>query len=313
MYDVIIIGAGAAGLTAAIYARRRLLKTLVISLDIGGQTLLTENIENYPGYTGKSGPRLMKIMEEQARSFGAEIKIGKVDKVERANDNFKVLTSSGESYETKSVIVAAGKVPRTLGVPGESKFIGRGVSTCVTCDAPLFKGKVVAVVGGGNSAVDGAKLLADMAKKVYLIHRRDEFRADELLVEKVKRKPNVEFVLSSVVEEIKGKEKVEGVVVKNVKTEERREIRVDGIFEEIGRETRVDFVKYLVKTNEKNEIVTNKVGETSCPGIFAAGDVTDTPFKQTVTAAGEGAIAALTAYNYLMKKEGRPGIPVDWH
>ncbi|MGC8993165.1 MAG: thioredoxin-disulfide reductase [Candidatus Aenigmatarchaeota archaeon] len=311
MYDVIIVGGGAAGLTAAIYAARRLLKTLIITLDIGGQALLTDQIENYPGYLGKSGIKLMKIFEEQARSFGAEILIGYVTKIEKVDDHFKVISNVGE-YETKAVIIAAGKVPRKLNVPGEDKFLGRGVSTCVTCDAPFAKNKIVAVVGGGNSALEGAEVLSKFATKVYLIHRRDEFRADEITVEKVKKLSNVEFVLNTIVTEIKGDKKLESIIIKNVKSGEERELKVDMVFLEIGHETKIDFVKHLVKVDEYNQIITNKLAETSCEGIFAAGDVTDSPYKQLVIAAAEGAIAALSAYNYIAKKEGKTGIKVDW-
>ncbi|MEM0333676.1 MAG: thioredoxin-disulfide reductase [Candidatus Aenigmatarchaeota archaeon] len=310
-YDVIIVGAGAAGLTAAIYARRRMLKTLVISLNIGGQALLTDQIENYPGYLDKSGPKLMKIMENQARNFGAEILLGYVNKIEKSNDGFKVISNVGE-FESKTVIVAAGKVPRRLNVPGEEKFLGRGISTCVTCDAPFAKNKVVAVVGGGNSALEGVEVVSKFASKVYLIHRREEFRADEVTVEKVKKLPNVEFVLNSVIIEFLGDKKLEKIRVQNLKSGEVKEIEVQMVFLEIGHETKVDFVKDLVKLNEYGEIITNKLGETSCPGIFAAGDVTDSPYKQLVIAASEGAIAALSAYNYIAKKEGRAGIKVDW-
>jgi thioredoxin reductase (NADPH) len=311
MYDVIIIGAGAAGLTAAIYARRRLLKTLVISLDIGGQALLTEQIENYPGYLDKSGPKLMRIFETQARGFGAEILIGYVTKVEKVNDHFKIISNVGE-FETKTVIVAAGKVPRKLNVPGEDKFLGRGVSTCVTCDAPFARNKVVAVVGGGNSALEGVEVVSKFANKVYLIHRRDQFRADEITVERVKKLPNVEFILNTVITEIKGDKKLESVVIQNVKTNETKELKVDMVFLEIGYETKIDFIKHLVKTDEYNQIITNKYAETSCPGIFAAGDITDSPYKQLVIAAAEGVIAALSAYNYIAKKEGKSAIKVDW-
>jgi thioredoxin reductase (NADPH) len=311
MYDVIIVGAGAAGLTAAIYAGRRLLKTLVISFDIGGQMLLTEQIENYPGYLDKSGPKLMKIFEEQARKFGAEIIIGYVSRIEKVNDHFKVISNVGE-FETKTVIVAGGSVPRKLNVPGEDKLLGRGVSTCVTCDAPFAKNKVVAVVGGGNSSLEGAEVLSKFANKVYLIHRRDSFRADELTVERVKTLKNVEFILNTIVTEIKGDEKVECILIKNVKTGEIKELKVDMVFVEIGREININYVKHLVKTDELNQIIINKACETSCPGIFAAGDVTDVPYKQTVTAAGLGAVAALSAYNYIAKKEGKSLVKTDW-
>jgi len=311
MYDVVIIGAGAAGLTAAIYARRRLMKTLVISVDIGGQSLLTEKIENYPGYLDKSGPKLMKIFEKQARDFGAEIIFGYVTKVEKVNDHFKVISNAGE-FETKTVIVAAGKVPRRLNVPGEEKFFGRGVSTCVTCDSPFAKNKVVAVVGGGNSAFEGAEVLSKFASKVYLIHRREEFRADEITVEKVKSLPNVEFILNTVITEMKGDKKLESVVIQNVKTGETKELKVDMVFLEIGYEAKTDFIKHLVEVDNYNQIITNKSAETSCPGIFAAGDITNSPYKQLVISAAEGAIAALSAYNYIARKEGKSLIRADW-
>ncbi|MCX8190643.1 MAG: thioredoxin-disulfide reductase [Candidatus Aenigmarchaeota archaeon] len=310
-YDVIIIGGGPAGLTAAIYAGRRLLKTLVISLNIGGQALLTEQIENYPGYLDKSGPKLMKIFETQARSFGAEILIGYVQKVEKTGENFKVITNVGE-FEAKAIIVAAGKIPRRLNVPGEEKFLGRGISTCVTCDAPFAKNKIVAVIGGGNSAVEGVEVLSKFAKKIYLIHRKEEFRADEITLERIKKLENVEFVLNSVVIEFIGEKKLEKIKIQNLKSGEIKELEVQMVFLEIGHESKIDFVKHLVKTNEFNEIITNKLGETSCEGIFAAGDVTDCAYKQLVIAAGEGAIAALSAYNYLARKAGKEGLKVDW-
>lgn len=310
-YDVIIIGGGPAGLTAAIYAGRRLLKTLVISLNIGGQALLTEQIENYPGYLDKSGPKLMKIFETQARSFGAEILIGYVQKVEKTGENFKVITNVGE-FEAKAIIVAAGKMPRRLNVPGEEKFLGRGISTCVTCDAPFAKNKIVAVIGGGNSAVEGVEVLSKFAKKIYLIHRKEEFRADEITLERIKKLENVEFVLNSVVIEFIGEKKLEKIRIQNLKSGEIKELEVQMVFLEIGHESKIDFVKHLVKTNEFNEIITNKLGETSCEGIFAAGDVTDCAYKQLVIAAGEGAIAALSAYNYLARKAGKEGLKVDW-
>ncbi|MCS7093577.1 MAG: thioredoxin-disulfide reductase [Candidatus Aenigmarchaeota archaeon] len=310
-YDVIIIGGGPAGLTAAIYAGRRLLKTLVISLNIGGQALLTEQIENYPGYLDKSGPKLMKIFETQARSFGAEILIGYVQKVEKTGENFKVITNVGE-FEAKAIIVAAGKIPRRLNVPGEEKFLGRGISTCVTCDAPFAKNKIVAVIGGGNSAVEGVEVLSKFAKKIYLIHRKEEFRADEITLERIKKLENVELVLNSVVIEFIGEKKLEKIKIQNLKSGEIKELEVQMVFLEIGHESKIDFVKHLVKTNEFNEIITNKLGETSCEGIFAAGDVTDCAYKQLVIAAGEGAIAALSAYNYLARKAGKEGLKVDW-
>lgn len=312
MYDVIVIGGGAAGLTSAIYTCRKKLKTLIITLDIGGQTNLTEHIENYPGYTEKSGPALMKIFEEQAKSFGAGTVFGKASKLDKTEKGFVLTLTNGEKYEGKAIILAYGKVPRTLGIQGEEKYLGRGVSTCATCDMLLFRGKNVAVIGGGNSALEAAELGTKFAKKVYLIHRRDGFRADEITVEKVKSSPNVELVLFSVPAEIRGDKFLRELIVENVNTKERRALHVDGVFVEIGYVIDTDFVKHLVNTNKDMEIVTNDIGETSCPGIFACGDVTQVPYKQTVIAAGEGAKAGLSAYSYLQKLGSKTIQKFDW-
>jgi len=312
VYDVIIIGGGAAGLTAAIYTRRKLLKTLVITLDIGGQNLLTENEENYPGYTERSGPKLMQIMYEQAIGFGAEFVFGRANKLEKFNGHFKVTLSNGEEYAGKTVILAYGKVPRKIGIPGEDKFIGRGISTCANCDAPLYRDRTVAVLGGGNSALEAAELLTRFAKKIYLIHRRDSFRADEVTVEKVKKAKNVDMLLNSTVVEILGNEKFEGVVVENLETKKRTKLKLDGMFLEIGYVLDTEWVRDFVERNKLGEIITDKFAQTKTEGIFAAGDLTNSPFKQTVTAAGEGAIAGLSAYNWLMKKEGKAAIKADW-
>jgi thioredoxin reductase (NADPH) len=311
-YDVIIIGGGAAGLTASIYARRKLLSTLIISLDVGGQNLLTELIENYPGYLEKSGPKLMEIFYNQALAFGAEVVFGQANKIEKTKDGFKVSLSNKEQYAAKALILAYGKVPRKLGVPNEDKFIGRGISTCATCDAPVMRKKTVAVLGGGNSALEAGELLSKFATKVYLIHRRDEFRGDPITVEKVKKAKNIEMVLNSTVTEILGKEKFEGIVVENLATKKKTKMKVDAIFLEIGFILDTEWVKDLVERNAAGEIVTNKFGETKAEGIFAAGDVTDGPYKQTITAAGEGAVAGLSAYNWLMKKEGKTAVKSDW-
>lgn len=313
IYDAIIIGGGAAGLTAAIYARRKLLKTLVVTMDIGGQNLLTEEIENYPGYKERSGPKLMQVFYDQALSFGSEVVFGRAIKLEKTKENlFKITLGDNEQYSSKAVVLAYGKVPRKLGVPGEDKFIGRGISTCAECDAPLMRNKTVAVLGGGNSALEAAEILSKFATKVYLIHRRDSFRADEITVKKVKAAKNVELILNSNIAEVLGKEKFEGIVVENVQTSEKRELRANGLFLEIGYVLDTEWVKDFVERDEVGEIVTNKKMETSHEGIFAAGDVTNGPYKQTVTAAAEGAIAGLSTYNWLMKKEGKPEVKSEW-
>ncbi|MCS7106185.1 MAG: FAD-dependent oxidoreductase [Candidatus Aenigmarchaeota archaeon] len=315
MYDVIIIGGAAAGLTAGIYAARRKLKTLILTKDIGGQASLAFQVENYPGFLKIPGFELMQKFYQQAINSGAKVILEEVKEIKEKNSNYLVKTEKKE-YETKTVILAFGKTPRSLNVPGEKEFIGKGVSYCAICDLPLFKNKIIAVVGGGNSALDATLNGSDIASKVYLIHRRKEFRGFEELVEKVKNKSNVELVLDSVVKEIKGKKFVESIIVKNVLTEEEREIKVDGVFVEIGFETNLELVKDLVKI-ENNQVVINKKCETFYPnsdrirpGIFAAGDLTDTPFKQIITAAAEGAKAALQAYNYI-KGIDLP-ITIDW-
>ena len=312
MRDVNIIGGGAAGLTAAIYTCRKKLRTLIVTMDIGGQTNLTEHIENYPGYMEKSGPGLMKIFEEQAKSFGAETVFGKAASLENTESKFSLTLTNGEKYESKAVILAYGKVPRTLGIKGENMYFGRGVSTCATCDMPIMGGKAVAVIGGGNSAMEAAELATKFASKVYLIHRRDSFRADEVTTEKVKNSPKVEFVLNSMPIEMKGDKFLREIVVEDVNTKERRALGVSGVFVEIGYVIDTDFVKHLVSINKEKEIIVNDICETSCPGIFACGDVTQVPYKQTVIAAGEGAKAGLCAYSYIQRIEGRPVVKLDW-
>lgn len=312
LYDTIIVGAGAAGLTAAVYTCRKKMKTLIISVDVGGQTLLTNHIENYPGYTDLSGPKLMQIFMEQAVSFGSETVTGKVSTVKKEKDSFKVTLTNGDSYTGRTLILAYGKVPRELGIPGESRFIGKGVSTCATCDAPIYKKKTVAVVGGGNSALEAALLASEFSTRVYLVHRRDEFRGDPITVDKLKGKKNIEFMLGHMPVEVKGERFVSGLVIKDLKSDKTRELAVHGVFVEIGYIVDTSFVKAFVETNEANEIVVNDYCETKTPGIFACGDVTNIPYKQTVISAGHGATAGMTAYNYLQKLSGKPAIKIDW-
>ncbi len=302
IFDVLIIGAGAAGLTAGIYCSRKKLKNLIISLDIGGQTNLTNHIENYPGTGALTGTDLMQRFHSEAIKFGTEFLMAQVNKVEKMEGNpggFAISTTDGNSFSSKSVILAFGAMPKLLGVPGEDKFFGRGISTCTTCDAPFFKGKITAVVGGGNSAVEGALELSGIASKVYLIHRRSEFRADPITVDKLRGKENVELVLDSMVQEVIGDKKVTSIKVENSKTSQTRQIPIDGFFIEIGHVVKTDFLRPLIKTNEKNEIVIDLNNRTNVPGVFAAGDITTVAFKQTVISAGEGAKAALECYKFL--------------
>ncbi|MBU0471003.1 MAG: thioredoxin-disulfide reductase [Nanoarchaeota archaeon] len=310
LYDVMIIGSGAAGMTASIYTARKNLKTLVISMDVGGQTAVPSKIENYPGFEEVNGLELMNKFQAQAMKCGAEMISGKVVKINKKESLFEIKLASGVNYESRAVILAFGKTPRSLGVPGEDKFMGRGVSICVTCDAPLYRGKTVVVVGGGNSALGGALELSQIAKKVYLMHRRDEFRGDEIEAERVNKQENIELLLSTVPIEVKGDKFVEGLIVENVNTKEQRTLEVDGVFVEIGFKVDSDFLTGLVDRNELNEVIINEKHETSQPGIFAAGDVTTVLFKQTVISAGDGAKAALQCHHYLTGGEGR--IVSDW-
>lgn len=310
IYDVIIVGAGPAGLTAAIYAGRRTLKTLVISKDLGGQLTLTTKIENYPGIDLTDGVTLAQNLLKQAQKFGAEIVYQEVRTIKKENEHFFVSTAD-KNYLTRAVILAFGSTPRSLGIPGEAEFTGKGVSYCATCDAPLFRGKDVIVVGGGNSALDAALLLAKIAHQVYLIHRRDEFRGDEITQEGLKQAKNVKIILDSQVTEVKGNEFVESVLIKKNGEAKEKELNVEGVFIEIGYQAKTDWVSNLVELNQNGEIVVDKDCSTTQEGIFACGDVTDTPDKQIVIAAGQGAEATLKAYKYLSKIKGKKTIP-DW-
>lgn len=306
-YDLIIIGGGPAGLTAGIYAARRSLKTLIIAKSIGGQAVYAPEMENYPGFDIVNGGELMAKFLSQALKFGCKLENSEVTSLTKKDDVFTVETNL-EKHEAKSVILAFGKTPKDLEAVGEAKYKGKGVSYCATCDALFFKGKDVAVVGGGNSAVDAALLLAKTSTKVYLIHRRDQFTAEETMQKQLKETPNIELVLNSVVPEIKGSEVVESVIVNNVETDEKREIKVSGVFVEIGFIVKPDFAKSLVDLDQRNQIEVDCYNITKTEGLFAAGDATDIRYKQAVIAAGEGAKAALSAYDYLMKLENKTGV-----
>ncbi|MBI4360995.1 FAD-dependent oxidoreductase [Candidatus Micrarchaeota archaeon] len=310
-FDVLIVGAGAAGLTAALYTCRKNLKTAIVSIDVGGQTNLTSNIENYPGVEPMHGAVLMQKFLKQAQGVGAQLISGKVGRIEKIENGFRVNLKDGQAFTSKCVLLAFGKVPRTLGIPGEDHFFGKGVSTCVTCDGPLFRGKDVVVVGGGNSAIEGALELAEIANKVYLVHRRDAFRADEITVQKLKSHKNMELVLNSAAVEVRGQKFIDTVVVQDVNTKATRDLAVKGMFLEIGFIMDISMLEGLnVNVNAKKEILSDSVTcHTNVPGLFAAGDCTAIPFKQTVISAGEGAKAALEIHRHMT---GAKGIALDW-
>lgn len=299
-YDVIIVGGGPAGITAAIYTSRRMLKTLVITREIGGQVVKTPDIENYPGFDLISGPELAEKFISQAKKFGTEIVFDEITHLDEKNQVF-IVTGHKEKYTGTSLILAFGKVPRKLDIPGENEFKGKGVSYCSTCDAPFFKNKAVVVNGGGNSAFDATLLLAKVAEKVYLIHRRDEFTAEEILIDKVKKNKKVEIVTGATIEKINGDQVVKSVDIRQ--HGKLQNIACDGVFIEIGYIVEDGLIKDFVEMDEKNQIKVNKDHSTSREGVFAAGDLTNSYYKQIVISAGEGAIAALSAAKYLDEKK----------
>ena len=301
-YDIIIVGAGAAGLTAALYTGRHKLSTLVIGKEVGGQAVTTMSIENYPGVDSSTGPELMDRFITQAKKFGAQIVTDEITSITKTAEGFSVQTSA-TAYQAKAIILAFGSQYRHLNVPGEKEFLNKGVVYCATCDAPLFEGKQVAIVGGGNGAMYSADVVLPLASKVYIIHRRDAFSAEPLLVDRVKQSPKVELVLGATVKEIVGDKLVEGIVVHTPQGEKK--LPVEGVFVAIGHTANSAFLRGLVDLNPAGEIVTDQVGRTSCAGVFAAGDATEVPFKQMIIAAGEGAKAALSAYDYLQGQAGQ--------
>ncbi len=298
-WDVIIIGGGPAGCTAALYSGRYKLKTLIITKDIGGLLNEISLIENYPGFKKISGSELAKLLKEQVEEVGVKIIVDNVVKVYRDKDKFVVVTRNYGEFSSKVVIVATGSVRRKLGIPGENL---QGVSYCAECDAPLYKNKIVAVIGGGNTAFHDALTLAEYASKVYLIHRREEFRAEPIIVEEAKKNPKIEFLLNKVVTEIRGKTKVESIVIKDTKTGKRIDLSVDGLFVAIGLAPASGFLKELgVEFDEKGYIKVDDCMRTNIEGLLAAGDVTNKlcGLKQVVVAAGMGAVAAMSAFMYI--------------
>jgi alkyl hydroperoxide reductase subunit F len=302
MFDVIIIGCGPAGMTAAVYAARKQLNILLVTEDFGGQPMWTRGIENYMGYQFVTGPELMAKFQEQVEKFPIQIEYEAVKKIEILTDGtFAVITADHE-YATKTIIVASGKRPKRLQIPGESQFIGRGVSYCATCDGPLYSGNTVAVVGAGNSAVQAAIEISAIAKKVYLVIR-NTYRADPILVEQIEKLANVEAVFGYKSKEIWGDKFVERYVITNIQSGKDATLIVDGVFVEVGLWPNSEFMRGVVDLTLQGEIKVDCRTRTNVPGIFAAGDVNDGPDKQIVIAAGDGAKAVLGAYDYLLYQQ----------
>lgn len=304
-YDIIIIGGGPAGFTAGIYGARANHSTLILEGTLpGGQLTTTTEVENFPGFPkGIDGNELVSQMREQAIRFGAVDKFESVDSVDMSSYPYKV--KSGETiYSAKSVILATGASARYLGLESEDRLKGKGVSACATCDGFFFKDKVVAVIGGGDSAMEEANFLTKFASKVYLVHRRDEFKASPIMVDRVKANPKIELVLNSGVDEVLGENKVEGLVLKNTITGELSELSCDGVFLAIGHQPNVDLVKDIAQIDERGYLkVIPGTSKTNVEGLFAAGDVADPTYRQAITAAGSGCKAALDAQRFIEHKE----------
>ena len=302
MLDLAIIGSGPAGYTAGIYASRASLKPVLFEgLESGGQLMLTTDVENYPGFdSGIMGPDLMQIFKKQAERFGTEIKTETINSIKKIDGGF-ILKSAKDSYEFKSVIISSGASAKWLDIKGEKELQGHGVSACATCDGFFFKEKEVIVVGGGDSAMEEALFLTKFAKKVYIVHRRDSFRASKIMQDRVLGNDKIEVLWNKEVTEIHGSESVESVSLSDTKDGSSSELNIDGVFMAIGHTPNVDFLDGLVELDEKGYVKTGFTTETSTsvPGVFAAGDVADSIYRQAVTAAGTGCMAALDAERYL--------------
>ena len=302
MDDIAIIGSGPAGYTAGIYAGRANLQPILFEgLESGGQLMLTTDVENYPGFVdGIMGPELMQVFKGQAERFGTTIKTEIIDSIENIDGGFKLKSSKGE-YEFKTVIIASGASARWLGVDGEKELQGYGVSACATCDGFFFKEKEVAVVGGGDSAMEEALFLTKFAKKVYVIHRRDQFRASQIMQDRVLNHEKIEVVWNSTVEKINGEGAVSSILIKDTVDSSEKELNLDGVFVAIGHDPNVGFLEGFIELDDKGYIKTGFTTETSTsvPGVFAAGDVADSIYRQAITAAGTGCQAAIDAERWL--------------
>ena len=310
LYDTIIIGGGPAGAAAAVYAARKRLKTLLLTDSFGGQSIVSDDIQNWIGEAHISGFDLAAKLENHVRVVGETVEIKTPEKavlINETGDKFTVKTDQGNVYEGKAIILAAGARRRRLGVPGEDKFEGKGVAYCSTCDAPLFGGKTVAVVGGGNAGLEAVVDLFHYATKIYLLIRAETLKGDPVTQEGIKKNPKVEIIYNAITKEILGDKFVEGLKYTDAKTNEEKKLSVGGVFVEIGSVPNSEMVKDLVERDQWGQVVIDsKHASTSRPGIFAAGDITDDPYKQNNISAGDAVKAILAAYNYLLKREKQP-------
>lgn len=301
MYDVTIVGMGPAGMTAAVYAARKELNTLLIGKEWGGQVARASELENYMGFQFVNGQDLMKKFEEQVKEYPVEKILDEIISAGEQKGNFIVTTKGGQQYFSKTLIIATGKQPRWLNVPGEKKFVGKGISYCSICDAPLFQNMKVAVIGGGNSAITAAYDLIKIANHVYVISL-DDWKSDPVLNDKIKDAPNLTKMTGYQTLSINGEQTVKNIVLKSVKEPSRElTLEVQGVFIEIGSVPTTNFLKGFINLNDSGEIVIDCSCNTSVPGVFASGDVTSAPEKQVIVAAGEGAKAALSAFKYILE------------
>jgi thioredoxin reductase (NADPH) len=305
-FDVVIIGSGPAGYTASIYTSRAKLRTIVISGSLpGGQLMTTTEVENYPGFpNGINGPELMMNMQQQSERFGTTILIDEVTRVDFISKPFKIFTGS-TTYTSDSVLISTGATPRKLGIKSEQEFSGRGLSHCATCDGPFFKNQDIVVVGGGDTALEEATFLTKFGKTVKVVHRRDNLRASKILQERAFENPKIEFIWNSSIIKIKGDKKVSSVVVKNTTTDEEKDLEAGGLFVAIGHEPNTLIFKGQVDLDEKGYLIVRNGTRTNIEGVFAAGDVHDFKYRQAITAAGFGCMAALDVEKWLSEKRSR--------
>jgi len=309
-FEIIIVGAGPAGLSAGIYVARQNVSCLVISKDLGGQMNLIPRLENYPGAIMSSGPILAKTLETQYLSFKGEIVYDSVEKIDESEGGFKIKTTRSE-YKAKAIVLAPGKVPNMLGLENESQYFNKGIHYCTKCDAPFYQGRVTASIGVGSYLLESGLLLSRMASKMYLILKGSKLAGDKDLIATLENNKNIEIITQSSVKSISGNSALQQITIVDSSGAEKV-LDVDALFIELGSKINLDYVKHLVKINTKGEIEIESGGMTSHPAIFAAGDATTIPYKQIIVACGDGSNAGLSAFNYVEKLKGKPGIRADW-